>query len=271
MRIVAAALSIVVSSHFAGGISASVALLAKGKEVMVTTQYLPSAGFEYLPTPGSDTPEALTRATRIVDQGAPPAMVPKDPAKETPVVRPRVAAQRADPKAAVLCNRGLMQMQAGNYRGAISDFESAMRISPKDQRAIMLRGVVAARQGNHPEALGFYNRALGLGPGEAEVYQSRGLTYMKLQRFKEAIDDFSKAVSADPQFEEGYVKRGLAYGRIGEFEKSVADYTRAIALNPSNPLSYNNRAAAYQALGKGREADADIRKSNDLERQGKQE
>jgi tetratricopeptide (TPR) repeat protein len=264
MRLLTPAFLLAFSSHFMGEVSASIVFVATGEPGMVTTRHLSSADLRY-DTPADPSPGL--EATMII-------------AREVPRVKPReerVAAVGAasparvehESQVAMLCNRGLMQMQMGNFKGALNDLELAMRIDPKAQRAIMLRGVVAARQGNHREALGFYEQAVRVGPESPEVYHSRGLTYMKLDRLDEAIFDFTRAIRLNSHFEEAFLKRGLVYGRRGEFQKSVDDNTSAIRINPNNPVSYNNRAAAFNGLGKKEAAMADVRKSKALERQAK--
>jgi tetratricopeptide (TPR) repeat protein len=61
------------------------------------------------------------------------------------------------------------------------------------------------------KALSNYNRALGLVPKEARLYILRGNVYRRMGENQQAIKDFDSALELNPKNTEAYANRGLAF------------------------------------------------------------
>lgn len=270
MKLAHIASTIGASFLLAGGAAAMV-IFCDGVDLrLITTAYQQPVQMEYhhaVAAAAAEASEMTQEARQLIGTGT----VKKPlPTSQGGVRGGQAAVQDKANQSVQICNRGLLQMQAGKLDDAVESFEKAMKINPADPRAPMLRGVASARRGKHDEALRFYEQALSIDPASVEAYQSRGISLMKLNRLPLALEDFNKVISLNPKFEEGYVKRGLVHGRLGAFAESIEDNTKAIALNPSNHLTYNNRAAGYTALGKREEAAKDLVTSQELEKAAKE-
>jgi TonB family protein len=88
--------------------------------------------------------------------------------------------------------------------------------------------------GEYDTAITDYNKAIELNPKEAAVYFSRGLAHFNKQSFTPAIADFDKVIELDPKEAMAYFKRGNALERTGNFEKALTDYQKAVELDPDN-------------------------------------
>lgn len=270
MKLAHIASTIGASFLLAGGAAAMV-IFCDGVDLrLITTAYQQPVQMEYhhaVAAAAAEASEMTQEARQLIGTGTVKKPLPPS---QGGVRGGQAAVQDKANQSVQICNRGLLQMQAGKLDDAVESFEKAMKINPADPRAPMLRGVASARRGKHDEALRFYEQALSIDPASVEAYQSRGISLMKLNRLPLALEDFNKVISLNPKFEEGYVKRGLVHGRLGAFEESIEDNTKAIALNPSNHLTYNNRAAGYTALGKREEAAKDLVTSQELEKAAKE-
>ena len=172
-------------------------------------------------------------------------------------------------------NRGLVKGQAGDYQGAIADFDKVIEQDPNFSSAYTDRGM--ARQLQHDtigaltdyslaiskdnkQVLAYYNRgnlklemkyfneslsdlnaALSLSPDDANILYDRGRANMNLNEMKAAIDDFTMAISLNPEFALAYTNRGLIKMNLKDYVSAMSDYNSAIRYNPRLAVAYYNR------------------------------
>jgi TonB family protein len=88
--------------------------------------------------------------------------------------------------------------------------------------------------GEYDTAITDYNKAIELNPKEPAVYFSRGLAHFNKLSYTTAISDFDKVIELDPKEAMAYFKRGNALEKMGSFEKALVDYQKAVELDPEN-------------------------------------
>ena len=67
-------------------------------------------------------------------------------------------------------------------------------------------------QGGDPKnALANYNKALALDPNYAMAYNRRGLVYLNQNDMEKALADYNKALELDPKLDKAYNNRGFVY------------------------------------------------------------
>ena len=69
---------------------------------------------------------------------------------------------------------GNTKYHLGDYKGAIADFDSAIRLKPDDAKAYYNRGVAKGKLGQHFAAIADYDTVIRLKPDHAEAYYNRG-------------------------------------------------------------------------------------------------
>jgi tetratricopeptide (TPR) repeat protein len=113
-------------------------------------------------------------------------------------------------------------------RGAGDYFESALR---------------KQKQGDDRGALADYNRAIKINPQSANAYYNRGLLKAtKLQDQQGALADYDRAIKLKPNYDAAYNNRGnLKADKLKDYQGALADYDRAIKLKPKNADAYYNR------------------------------
>jgi tetratricopeptide (TPR) repeat protein len=99
--------------------------------------------------------------------------------------------------------------------------------------ALMNRGIGHAAAGDLEDALTDFDSAIEISPGLIEGYYNRGNVNLDLERSEDAIRDFSTVIEAEPQFALGWLNRGLAREQAGDREGARRDIGRALALNSS--------------------------------------
>ena len=172
-------------------------------------------------------------------------------------------------------NRGLVKGQAGDYKGAIADFDKVIEQDPdfasaytdrgmarqlqhdtigalkdyslaisKDNKQVLAyynRGNLKLEMKNFNESLADLNAALNLTPDDANMLYDRGRTNMNVNEMKAAIDDFTKAIQLNPEFALAYTNRGLIKMNLKDYETAMSDYNSAIQFNPRLAVAYYNR------------------------------
>jgi len=111
------------------------------------------------------------------------------------------------------------------------------------------RGIAYAKTGHYDQAISDFNRALELNPKDVKAYYNRGLAYYQKGEYDQAISDFNKALEINPIDAKAYYIRGLAYYQKGEYDQAISDYTKALELNPRYAKAYYNRGLACYEKG----------------------
>lgn len=196
-------------------------------------------------------------------------------------------------------NRGIYKRTVlKDTKGALADYEMAIRSNASYPNAYLGRGNIYFNSGQDDKALVDYNKVAELDPKNGYNYSARGSIYAKKGQFDLALQDLNKAVEYEPYLAEAYSNRsliflntdkpakaiedvdsylrirpneadmielkGVAYMRLGKFNEAVNEISTAIRLKPNMPSFYNNRASAYDNLGREAEANADRQKAASL-------
>jgi tetratricopeptide (TPR) repeat protein len=90
------------------------------------------------------------------------------------------------------------------------------------------RGVVRALLGDDPRgAIADFDEALRRDPDEASVYHHRANARAQIGDLQGAIQDFTTAMQLEPALADNYAGRGRARTRIGDVQGALADLERA--------------------------------------------
>lgn len=209
-----------------------------------------------------------------------------------------VAAQRN--KADILVTTGLQLVHGGKYHEAMSYFQKALEIDPKNSTAYLNRGSlfyrfdktdlalkdldrciqlkgdsynayrikckIAFERSQKAEAFDYVNRALKVAPDNFELsdcYRTRGKLNWDAGDEQKALADFNKAVQCAPTAAPSYKQRGNLYMHFKQYEKAIADYTTGLKTEKTErDLYYSLRSQAYEKIGRKDLARADRQKTN---------
>jgi tetratricopeptide (TPR) repeat protein len=100
------------------------------------------------------------------------------------------------------------------------------------------RGSVYLIKGEHDQAISEFNKALEINPKDSGAYKNRGAAYMNKGQFDQAISEYTKALEINPKDAEAYNIRGRAYYFKGKYEKSWEDLNKAEDLGYKVPPEY---------------------------------
>jgi serine/threonine protein kinase/tetratricopeptide (TPR) repeat protein len=154
-------------------------------------------------------------------------------------------------------NRALAKRRNGDAEGAVLDYDKAIELNPKDAVAFDSRGYAKATLGQYEAAIVDYNKAIELDPSQANPFNNRGNARADLGDHQAAIKDYNEAIRLDSKFAWPYNNRGLSKRQLGDTKGAIPDYDKAIQLDPEFTDAYVNRGVARSILGEHQGALAD--------------
>ena len=155
-------------------------------------------------------------------------------------------------------NRGTAKHKLGQRFAAIADYDSTIRLKPDYANAYYNRGLAKYNLGQHFAAIADFDSAIRLNPDDAAAYLNRGSAKGQLGQHFAAIADFDSAIRLKPDYAKAYLNRGLAKYNLGQHFAAIADFDSAIRLNPDDAKTYYNRGNAKYNLGQHFAAIADF-------------
>ena len=139
-------------------------------------------------------------------------------------------------------NRGLTELETGEYDRAIADFDASIRLDSTSASTFNNRASAWYAKGDLDRAMVDFDRAIQLDPAYAFAYHNRGEIWRDKGDFSRAIADYSKAIGFDPGYTAAYTDRALVYERIGDLTRAREDFRAALV--PSAKYSDGQRAQA---------------------------
>jgi Flp pilus assembly protein TadD len=158
------------------------------------------------------------------------------------------AQQNGDPAFVVAAyyDRGVIEDRAGDFRGAVDDYNRALRLDSADPALYYQRGLAydhnrgpsgtpvtlpaEGSAGNYERAIGLCTAEIAIAP-TAGAYSCRAAAYYHSsdQRagYERAVADYDRAIELNPRDGETYNRRGLANDFTGRLVAGAHDYETA--------------------------------------------
>jgi tetratricopeptide (TPR) repeat protein len=134
-----------------------------------------------------------------------------------------------------LVRSGTDKRAAGDWNGALRDFETALALDDRNADAYANRGYIrgfaapdAAK--NMPAALADFERAYALDSTRHDYLNMRGLLYLRTRMYPEALVAITQALRRDPQNPAYLTNRGAIYFYLKQDSLGCADLRTAAAL-----------------------------------------
>ena len=160
-----------------------------------------------------------------------------------------VFAQEMNPEAGKLYNEGNSLLKAGNFRGAIDNYDKALAIE-KDYRIYYQKGVAQKKAGDVPGAMTSFEESLKLKNDFEAGYNALGGVYFSMGDYDKSITNFEKVLTLSNNTSiQKKVKKNLAlaYAKLAKTEMQNGNSTKAIE-HLNKAVEFNNYDAAYLSL-----------------------
>ena len=146
-------------------------------------------------------------------------------------------------------DRGLIRHDQGNHKGALQDYDEALRQVPNAALVWMYRGNTRKAQGDHARAIVDFDEAIRLAPELWLAYHNRSASRGQLGDSAGALEDIDVAIRLAPQFAASHQVRGDLLLRKRDFDGAERCYDRAIELDARIAEAHVQRASIRQRRG----------------------
>jgi tetratricopeptide (TPR) repeat protein len=173
--------------------------------------------------------------------------------------------QTSDLRAELLCKQGQLFFDGQEYEKAITSYDEALEIQPKDYLIWTFRGDVLWSLERYEEAIASYDRALESYPNNSSVWAIRGNVLGELGRYEEAISSYERALKLRPNDYFAWISKGNLLRTIERYEEAITSYDKALEVNPSHPLAWISRGRVLGKLGQNEEAVANLERAHQIQ------
>ena len=125
------------------------------------------------------------------------------------------------------------------------------------------RGIIYAGLGNYEAAMSDYDTAIALTPKSPESYVNRGNAFFMMRDFMMAMDDYEHSMDLGiRQLHLVHYNMGMVYEIQGNDETALRHYEKALELNPGWELPRNRMENVRQRMAAAQEK---VRKAESVE------
>lgn len=149
----------------------------------------------------------------------------------------------------VLKLMGLVNVNLQDYKSATTNFEKAIKISPKDATALFYLANCYDNLNRLSDAESYYIKVLEIRENYIDAYKNLCIICMKTGKENNAIEYAMKAKEIAPQDYTFDYLIGTAYVALKIYNKGIEYLEAALALNPEHFQIYNNLGTAYLLVG----------------------
>lgn len=129
-----------------------------------------------------------------------------------------------------------------DYTGAIEEYETTLRLDPKQDIAHFKEARLLQILGKPKEAAAHFQAALALSNNNPDYHKDYGLFLLNMGRVDEAIDQFTEALEIRPEDTNTRNNLGCAYAREGDLDRAIDEFRTAVEMEPRNKNARNNLA-----------------------------
>lgn len=149
-----------------------------------------------------------------------------------------------------LIEKGVQELTKGNYKGALTQFQTAANKNPKEGQAPFYQGVAYNRLGEFQKGGEAFREATSLGFSHPDMSFEVGWNFLGLGRFAEAVAHLKKYESMRPGKGKTSEFLGRAYLGLKQYGKAKKFLLRALARDSSlKPSVLFHLAVVEQASG----------------------
>ncbi|UZR93819.1 tetratricopeptide repeat protein [Chondrinema litorale] len=164
----------------------------------------------------------------------------------------------------VFMARGGAKSYSKDYKGAIADYNEAIKIRPNSAGIYINLGAIHANLKDYKKAEKNYQKALEIEPENGYALNNFGMFYIRQKNYNKAVEILQQAIkitSDDPLLHNNL---GFAKLKLGEPDDALILINKSISIYPQNSYAFKNRALVYIAKNEIEKACADLTKANEL-------
>lgn len=154
-------------------------------------------------------------------------------------------------------NRARAYDDRGDYDRAVSDYEQAVKLDPKNAEAYFGLGSKHYLQGDYDRAISNLDRAVELKTPREDLYLTyRGYAYHARGQFDLAVADYSRVIKLHSDDANAFLHRSIAYNAKGNYDRALDDCHQAIKLSRTSEATEGHNSCGDAHFHKGEFASA---------------
>jgi len=141
-----------------------------------------------------------------------------------------------------LVKEGIAAHDKGDYNGAISKYDKALKLDKDNLWALTEKGVTLVALQHYEEAINYCQKAIATHPGNEAlktVYVTYGNAADGLKKTDMAIEIYDEGITRFPDFYQLYYNKGISLASAGSIDEAMLCFQNAIMLNPDHAGSHN--------------------------------
>jgi len=146
-------------------------------------------------------------------------------------------------------------LQATRPDEAITAFQQAATLDPKDPEPHLALGALLENERNFTEAELQYKQALGMAPESSDAMVALANLYMHLRRYDDAAGLLRKIIAQKPEDAAAHLQFGRMLAVAGKNEEAASELEAGIKLDPEDVKARRDLADLYSEMGKNEEAE----------------
>ena len=136
-------------------------------------------------------------------------------------------------------DQGVSLFDAGQYAEALTEFNAALEVDPKQPGILARAGDCYLRLNRNEEALEAYNKAIEIDPGDASLYAQKGVALSYLGKEAESQEMFRKSVELDPRgAAQNLYNMGVILYNSNNMSSAADAFKQSIESDPNYAESY---------------------------------
>jgi tetratricopeptide (TPR) repeat protein len=128
---------------------------------------------------------------------------------------------------------------AGDNKGAIAIYDTAISLAPNDAEPYNMRGFSHEDLSDYASASADFSKAVEFAPTDSIYRYNLAAALMKLNQDGPALDQINESIRLDPKNIDAFMDRGRLRDKQGDYKDAIADYEKAVSIPPPYPTSYN--------------------------------
>jgi len=145
---------------------------------------------------------------------------------------------------------GRAYQEQGLLKEAVAEYETAVKLMPRNYKAYYNLGVVYDQQGDFIKAEAYYQKSIAINPGFANAHFNLANLYHKRGLTDDAIRHYRQVIELTPQDIEARNNLGVAFARQGNLDRALAEWQNVLKIDPANQSARDNVKRARAILEK---------------------
>jgi signal peptidase I len=131
-------------------------------------------------------------------------------------------------------NRGWAYFRLGEWEKAQADIEKALKMEPKNFKALKNMALIHLSRENPEKALEYLRKASEINDRDADIMNNMGIIYLKQGDFTEAENKTKKALEINPEHYEASCNLGVILEKQGRKKEAASHYSKLLKKHNEN-------------------------------------